>query len=155
MPLDGKIKAMPNKAPLRRTPLKRSTKPIARIGARGLLKREQKRAAKLEYARSFGGMLGGVPIGPCQLCERVLNIQQADFSHKVPAGRGGDKGAKVHASNGVWSCRACHEFCERTASARRELIDSPASLESGGLVKFSPEVAEMHRKFLRAWHGGF
>lgn len=144
---------MVNRTPIRRSALPRATKPLARLGKRGQAKIDQKRAAKVDYCKAFGGMLEGVYVGPCQHCGKVVQITSADFSHKVPAGRGGDKGGKVHASNGVYSCRACHEFVERSTAARAELIDSPVSMEAGGTVRFSLATSEKHQAFLAAWHG--
>ncbi len=82
---------------IRRTPLKRSTKPIRKLGRRGLLRKVGMDAARAMYGE-----------GPCQLCWR-LNLVLCPH-HKT---KRSDRG-KENPENMVMVCwgnvRACHEM---------------------------------------------
>ncbi len=119
--------------------------------AKAKLKAQQRLAYKLRYCKSHGRKENDVWGAPCQSCSRYFPISVANFSHKVPAGRGGDVKGQVQATNGIYSCRPCHEFVERDAEARNELIGSPVSCEIGGLVQWTPTTYRRLRAYIERW----
>lgn len=115
-------------------------------------KGDQKRAHKLAWFTRYGYMEDDAWHHRCQSCGRPLSMSGADFSHKVPAGRGGDKGREVIASNGIASCRACHEWLERgteAQEARAHLIASSASLENDEVVEWTETLRASLYRWLR------
>ncbi len=94
-------KALPHGRCLRRTPLKRSTKPISKLGRRGKLRKVGMDAARAMYGE-----------GPCQLCQRS-NLVLCPH-HKT---KRSDRG-KENPENMVMVCwgnpRACHELIHRS-----------------------------------------
>jgi hypothetical protein len=95
----------------------------------------------------------------CQSCGSNLYFQQSDFSHKVPAGRGGDIGGHVLPENGICSCRLCHDWLEhgpKKREARDFLIGCPASFKNSLLVDWPPEIKKhldfhLNRKAKYQW----
>ncbi len=130
----------------------RSLSPLQR-SAKGKLRAQQRLAYKLAYCKDHGEKENDLWKAPCQSCGRIIPLTRADFSHKVPAGRGGDVGGQVQASNGIFSCRPCHDFVEGDATARQELIASTASTESGGIVAWTPTTYRRLHLFIAKHHG--
>lgn len=152
------------KTPLRRSgPLKRRTGlahgyRLKRRTPKSELKAADRRAAKASYLDRYGYRQGAYFGADCQSCRLFTPKAVAEFSHKFPAGRGGDIGGRVQASNGIYSCACCHDLAEADAQIRKELIASDASCAQGDFVEWSEEsrkkVITAHEKsgWLR-WRG--
>jgi len=54
---------------------------------------------------------------PCQSCGRLIELFNADYSHKVPAGRQSNCNGPKH---GIYSCRTCHTWLEQGPDAKRQ-----------------------------------
>lgn len=91
----------------------------------------------------------------CQSCGRPLSLANCDYSHKVPAGRGGDSEG-ITARNGIASCRPCHDWLERgpdAVEARAELIASTASFSNDEVVEWNSKLRASLQSWLRRWSG--
>jgi hypothetical protein len=110
-------------------------------------------------AEASGGTqyINDQPAAPCQTCQDLTAINQADFSHKKAAGMGGagDVGGKVLASNGTYSCRCCHSFIEQDIEARDEHELCAANMENGLKVEFSAPVIERYKAWRIKWMGAW
>lgn len=100
--------------------------------------------------------IGSIPAAPCQTCQDLIPVNQADFSHKRAAGMGGagDEGGRVSATNGTYSCRCDHAFIEQDQQARDEHRLSPANIENGLRVEYSPAVTERLKAWRKKWYNG-
>jgi len=125
---------------------------MQKIGRIGKIKHADKKAAKEAYCRQHGEKIDGSWQGPCQSCRTPTAIGQADFAHKVGAGRGGDIGGRVQASNGCFCCRPCHTFHETDPEARTEYEASEASCETGGFIRWTRDMAKRLAQFKRDGH---
>jgi hypothetical protein len=87
----------------------------------------------------------------CQSCGANLYFQNSEFSHKIPAGRGGDHEGHVQPGNGICSCRACHNWLERgpfKRQARDFLVTSPASFQNSLRVDWPEELMQSLRRYV-------
>ena len=124
---------------------------MRRIGKIGKRKMDEKRAIKKAWFEAHGYKEEDRWWNKCQSCGRKLAMDETDYSHKWPAGRGGDKGGTVGADNGISSCRACHSWLEigpNSKDAREALIKDKASFENNFCVQWSEELT----RSLRVWH---
>jgi DNA-directed RNA polymerase subunit N (RpoN/RPB10) len=104
-------------------------------------KQSQRRALIVQWFERYGFKEDDQLVHRCASCGRPLTANRADYSHKIPAGRGGDRKGKVWSSNGIASCRPCHDWLERIGGedARQHLIESTASLDNDELVQWTEE----------------
>lgn len=133
----------------RKTPLKRSTKPIARVGKVYKRRKKGKDLAKSDYFEKFGWTIDGKRIAPCQACGEAM-LQGNPFvdpHHKKKASQGGDE----QKQNLVIVHRSCHDFFHGTRHIFVFVKESPANSENGlQIFDQKPEIKEFLREKLRS-----
>ena len=121
-------------------------------GKKSIIKDADKKVAKTMFFVARGELVEDELRAYCQSCGRPLGMRSCDFSHKVPAGQGGDIKARVQPENGIASCRPCHQWLEigpMAIEARQFLIDSPANLVNGERVLWPQKLLESLHEWLR------
>ena len=105
---------------MKRTPLKRSTRPIARLGKRG--------KAKLEFMKTAKANFFALGHGRCQLCWEPFAFDDIiDAHHRVKRSLGGSDAM----TNLVILHRGCHFTAHSNAEIFKRIKDSTADAING------------------------